>query len=309
MSSISQEKSISNKKEISHHINNKNDNNKQAKEKYKILPENHPLEFYALGKINKNLYNNSSVFSTLSPITSPRLKVNNSTNNLFDRNILSVNHSYFINLKQNKNTESPNELNKNEKNYLNPILVYKKTNDEIKEYQKRKNINSLEWFNLIRNKLFSIDDNSRIKNGENISRNQFYEKKNKIILSPIKIKDNSFDNCNKNNTSYQLLNKSDISDGYDYNYNTNRSIENIISIKRFKKDNEKLNKIKKIIIKPEKINDYWQKLRIQKSHSTDALISKEFKKYDEKDLKNNFMYFDKNYKNIIRHKNWWKIDQ
>ena len=32
------------------------------------------------------------------------------------------------------------------------------------------------------------------------------------------------------------------------------------------------------------------------------------KKFNEKKLKENFLYFDKNQKNIIRHKNWWKID-
>ena len=50
MSSFSQENiSNSNSKDISQ-INNENKINKSLKEKYKIVPEHHPLEFYSLGK-------------------------------------------------------------------------------------------------------------------------------------------------------------------------------------------------------------------------------------------------------------------
>ena len=34
----------------------------------------------------------------------------------------------------------------------------------------------------------------------------------------------------------------------------------------------------------------------------------DIKNPNEKKLKNNLYYFDKNNKNIIRHKNWWIID-
>ena len=51
------------------------------------------------------------------------------------------------------------------------------------------------------------------------------------------------------------------------------------------------------------------KLKIEKSLSTDELINRDFKKSDEKKLKSNFLYFDKNYKEILRNKNWWKIDK
>ena len=140
----------------------------------------------------------------------------------------------------------------------------------------------MEWLNVIKNKLFSIDINSRIKNGSNISRNQFYEQKNKIILSPRSLKDNSFENNNKNNTSYQFENKNNLSTGYDYDYNNhNGSIDNILTCKRFKKDNKILNKMQTNYAKQEKFSDYWKRLRIEKSKSTDELISNDFKKYDE----------------------------
>ena len=308
MSSFSQENTISdnNLNDISHN-NNENEINKSLEEKYKIVKEHHPLEFYALGKINSNLYKNASTFYNSSSLSSPRLKVNNKTNNLFDRNLLSLNNSFFEHLKQVKNSSPVNQLNIEENNYLNPLLILKKRKDEKIECQKRNNINSLEWLNIIKNKLFSVDIKSKIKLGANVSRNQFYEEKNKIILTPRRIQNNSVDYNNQSKTSYQFENKNNSYDGYDYNYNTSGSFENILNCKRFKKDNEKLNQLRKNYVKPE--NDYWKKLKIEKSLSTDALINKDFKKTDEKKLKSNFLYFDKNYKNILRNKNWWKIEK
>ena len=291
--------------------NDNNDNIKIIKNKSKTIKEFHPLEFYALGKTNNNVSNNSSTFFNSSSLSSPRFRVNNLKHDLFDRNILSVNNSFFDDLKRVKNISPLTQLNKNENNYLNPILIYKRRKDEKKENQKRNNINSLEWLNIIKNKLFSIDINSKIKIGKNISRNLFYEQKKKLILSPRINKNNSieYDNHNKaNNTSYQFENKNNLSDGYDYNYNTNGSFESIINCKRFKKDNGLLNKLEKNNLKQEKYNDYWKKLRLEKSHSTDSLFNKDYKKNDEKQLKSNILYFDKNNTNIIRDRNWWNID-
>ena len=309
MSSVPQDNTINNLKDIS----NKNTENlpiKSLKDKFKIIKEHHPLEFYALGKINKNAYKNSSTFYNSSSLSSPRFRVKNSTNNLFDRNLLSINNSYFDRLKQVKNTATVKQLNKKESCYLEPLLIYKGIKEESKEYQKKNNINSLEWLNVIKNKLFSIDINSKIKNGTNISRNQFYEQKNKITLSPRETKDNSLEKNNKNNTSAQLENKNNLSLGIDYDYNNSiGSIDNILTCKRFKKDNQSLNKLQKKYTKQEKYSDYWKKLRIEKSKSTDELINKDFKKYDEKKLKDKFLFFDKNYTDILRHKNWWKINK
>lgn len=309
MSFSSGELKLKNEKSNSDKNNDNNNIIKSNKEKYKINKEDHPLEFYDLGKINKNSNNNSSTYYNSSSLSSPRLRINKSSHNLFDRNLLSVNHSYFDKLKQVKNITSTFQLNKEQNNYLNPLLAYKTRRDETKENQKRNNINSLEWLNIIKSKLFSMDINSEILKGKNISRKKFYEEKNKELLFPKKIKDNSFENNNsKYNSSYQVENKNNVSDGCDYNYNTIKSIENIFNCKRFKKDSENLNKLKTNYEKQEKYADYWKKLRIEKSHSTDALINKESKKFNEKLLKNKFFYFDKNYTNIIRHKNWWKID-
>ena len=38
----------------------------------------------------------------------------------------------------------------------------------------------------------------------------------------------------------------------------------------------------------------------------DKLFDKDSKEYKIKNLKSNFLYFDKNHENVLRHKNWWK---
>ena len=301
--------------------NNNNNNNKikSLKEKYKIIEGSHPLEFYALGKIDKNMYNNPS---TLYGLTSCRFRTNNSSHDLFNRNILSVNNSNFDNLKKVKDTKTIFDINKegeilynignaNEvNNYLNPVTIYKIREEENKEASKRNNINSLQWLNLVKNKLFSFDLNSKVKKGRNISRNAFYELKSKTIISPRKIIDDGNErNSNGYSKSSEFKNKNNLSEGLDYNYNTNYSIDNFFGYKRFKKDNDKLNKLVEYNSRPYQDYDYWKKLKIQKSNSTDELMNRDSKKFDEKILKSNILFFDKNHKNIVRNRNWWIIDK
>ena len=94
-------------KDLSNENKDNNNNNKNIiksmKEKYKIIESSHPLEYYALGKIDKNMYNNSS---TLYGFSSSRFRTNNSSHDLFNRNILSVNNSNFDNLKKVKDTNT-----------------------------------------------------------------------------------------------------------------------------------------------------------------------------------------------------------
>lgn len=289
--------------------NNDNSNNiiKSMKEKYKIIERSHPLEYYALGKIDKNMYNNPS---TLYGFSSSRFKSNHSSHDLFNRNILSVNNSNFDNLRKVKDAKTIFEINKEGNNYLNPVSIYKIREEENKEAIKRNNINSLQWLNIVKNKLFSFDLNSKVKKGKNITRNKFYELKNKTIISPRKIIDDSSKrNSNSYNNSSEFKNKNNLSEGLDYNYNTNYSIDNFFNYKRFKKDNDKLNKLAEYTSRPYQDYDYWKKLRIQKSYSTDEIINKDSKKFDEKILKSNMLFFDKNHKNIVRHRNWWIIDK
>jgi hypothetical protein len=258
----------------------------------------------------ENLRNNISPYHERSRLNSSYLKSNNSSINILNRNILSINNSNFDNLKKVKDTKTIFDNNKEGNNYLNPISIYKIREEENKEASKRNNINSLQWLNLVKNKLFSFDLNSKVKKGKNISRNTFYELKNKTIISPRKIIDDSSKrNSNSYNNSSEFKNKNNLSEGLDYNYNTNYSIDNFFSCKRFKKDNDKLNKLVEYTSRPYQDYDYWKKLKIQKSNSTDELFNKDTKKFDEKKLKSNMLFFDKNHKNIVRDRNWWIIDK
>ena len=47
---------------------------------------------------------------------------------------------------------------------------------------------------------------------------------------------------------------------------------------------------------------------MERNKGTQNTDNLNIKKLNEKDLKSKFFYFEKNHKNVIRHKNWWKID-
>ena len=257
----------------------------------------HPLEFYTLGKSDPNL-NKSNFFSSnnLSK-TNSRLNYNNSSHELFNRNLLSVNNSYIDKYKEIKPKPPIDIYLKKGNNYLEPLNSMTIRNNQIIESQKLNNINSLEWFHIIKKKVYIVDQNSKIKKGNNITRNKFYEEKGMSQAEK---------NDNNNNTKGN--------DVYIGSCNNILGIKRIFNPRRFKKGNEYLSsqkdlfKTEREIKQIESDNNYWKKLRIQHSSEGNSTISSDIKKYDEKKLKAKFMYFDKNQKGIIRHKNWWKID-
>lgn len=257
----------------------------------KTSKEYHPIEFYSLGKLDPNrkcidIPNNNFYKKRI-----PKLNYNRSSHELFDRNILSVNNPYFDRFKEVKPKQKIPIPIKDENNYLNPLKSLQIRNEQNFEGQQHNNINSLEWFHLIKNKIYIVDHPSRIKKGNNISLNEFYQEK-------------GFPKTEKNNNSRR---------GYDTNIGKSKSINNYFNIKRFKKDNEFLINQKqpfqteKENVQIDNENNYWRKLRIERElkNNTD---NNDMKNPNEKKLKNNLYYFDKNNKNIIRHKNWWIID-
>ena len=181
--------------------------------------------------------NNNNNISNSSKSSLPCKNKNNSSINLLNRNLLSVNNSKFENLKKVKSQTTIYQMDKNESNYLDPLSSYSFIKNEAKELQKRNNINNLEWLSIIKHKLFSIDVNSKVKKGRNISRNDFYEEKNKIIISSDKISDinnnskNNINNIDENKimNSYQFINKNIKRDnnGQDYKFNSTASMDNI----------------------------------------------------------------------------------
>ena len=258
--------------------------------------EYHPLEFYTLGKINPNI-NTHNLFNSnsYSSKTFSKLSYNHSSHELFNRNLLSVNSPYFDKYKEVKPNIILNSSIKNENNYLEPLISNRTRNDINRENQKMNNINSLEWFHLIKNKVYIADQNSKITKGNNITRDKFYQEKG-ISQSEQKVNSTKgYDACLSNNN----INK----------------IRSIFNGKRFKQGNDNLPSKKEIVQREKEVtqidnneDNYWRQLRIGKSFETQSMNDNDFKKLNEKTLKSNFLYFDKNYKNIIRHKNWWKID-
>ena len=211
----------------------KNNNSSNIKNKSIESSKTEPEKIKSIQNLKKNSHTFYNIYKSSS---SECINKKFPTINLLNRNLLSINNSNFDYLKKVKSQSTIYQVEKNENNYLNPLSDYSFINNEMKENQKRNNINSLAWLNIIKNKLFSIDINSKVKKGKNISRNQFYEQKNKITLSPRETKDNSLEKNNKNNTSAQLENKNNLSLGIDYDYNNSiGSIDNILTCKRFKK--------------------------------------------------------------------------
>ena len=257
--------------------------------------EFHPLEFYSLGKLNPNLNSHNILRSNnYSTKTFSKLSYNHSSHELFDRNLLSVNNHYFDKYKEIKPKVIISSSVKNENNYLDPLLCMSTRNNYNSEDQKLNNINSLEWFHLIKNKVYIIDKDSKIKKGNNITREKFYKEKG---ISPPEQKDKNskgLDTCIENN-------------------NINR-IKSIFNVKRYKLGNDTLLNKKEIFKKEKEIteldgeNNYWRKLRMERNKGTQNTDNLNIKKLNEKDLKSKFFYFEKNHKNVIRHKNWWKID-
>ena len=261
----------------------------------KKLKENyHPIEFYSLGKVDPKRLDINICNNNLKKLD-PKLNYNHSSHELFKRNILSVNHPYFEKYKEVKPRYQLSSSNKNENNYLEPLSSIRVRNQQNKENQKKNNINSLQWLHVINKKVYVSDKDSKIKKGNNITLSEFYIEKGN---NNIKINE-------KNKTK-----------GLDFHPVENSNINRIFSIKRFKINNDNLIKEKDLFPKEGEIaqidndNNYWRKLRKENSIKNNTCINNltENKKYNEKKLKENFLYFDKNHTKNIRHKNWWKID-
>ena len=145
--------------------NNNININPLQKSQEEIPKPYHPLEFYSLGKVNPNLINsinNNNITSSKNNYSqkqpNSRLNYNYSSHELFNRNILSVNNPYFEKYKEVKpKMILSSSVNKDENNYLDPLNSIKVRNKEITESQKLNNINSLEWFHLIKNKVYIIE--------------------------------------------------------------------------------------------------------------------------------------------------------
>ena len=257
-------------------LNDIKKNNNLSNDKNKNNINFRSIEFYALGKVNNYkkinhfIPNNNGFRST--------------SNNLLKRNYFSINNRIFDDLKDRnpKKQATIYEQNIDENNYLTPLNVF----NSFQRYDLPSNVVNQETYNIAKEKLFAKDIFSTIKKGNHISRNDFVSQKQNL-LGTADTKDNKFLTPNNNRS----INDDNIKEFKRYN-----SCINIMEENREKKYSE---------INKEKNNDK----KLINSSSSRAFVPKNPKDFTKEILANTIIHFDKNHTNIVRDRNWWKINK
>lgn len=158
----------------SYKINKKIDyfspNNMQNKTFYKERKQSniHPLDFYTLGKIPSN-----TVYSNLEW----NKGIKSTSNDIITRNALSINTQKYNKIDIHKKISNLYEQNITENNYLEPIKIYK----TYEKYKLPKYATNIEMYRLTKEKYFSKDIHSPIKQGKCLSQKEFIKEKEKLI--------------------------------------------------------------------------------------------------------------------------------
>ena len=276
-------KSLNIQKENKVLIPEDNKNISQLKEIKKNFQENnnnnnikkkdiHPLDFYTMGKVHEP------------PIFTSTFCHNrgfrSTSNDLITRNLFSLNTTKYDNLKKNQSISTLYKQNISENNYLKPLDVY----NTYQKYSLPSNVINTETYNIAKEKIFTKSNISPIKKGMHISQSNFLAYKRQLLT------ENS-DSKNNFNSSMKVNSIERKKTGSESQKNCNKSHE--------------VNKLDK--------NDF-----IEKKNNNNSLINGITKppiKYknpidsSRKDLKSNFLYFDKNNQQFLRHKNWWIPDK
>jgi hypothetical protein len=276
-------RSLTEDKEINNRTNLDNCNTqlKNTKKNSKALNNNisrnkindtHPLDFYALGKVHDPPHYTSNLY--------PNNAFRSTSNDIISRNVFSLNTSKYDNLKAKKTNSGLSLQNIDENNYLKPIEVFKTYN----KYSLPSNAVNMGTYNIAKEKIFTKSNISLIKKGMNITYSNFIDYKNKLLTENTprnnnrtlkdKLTDKNLQRI-KTENNYKLKNKS------------NDEIENKY-------------KLEDINNKNEYINNKMNKPKIKYINPND---------YSKKELSRNCFYFDKNNKQFMRHKNWWKPDK
>ena len=235
----------------------------------------HSIDFYALGKVppyqkNKNFIPPNNGFRSTS-------------NNLIKRNYFSINNRYFDDLKNiyPKKQATIYEQNIEENNYLTPLSVF----NTVQRYDLPNNVVNQETYNIAKEKLYAKDIFSTIRKGKPLSRNDFFAQKKNLMED------------NKNKLFYTPSNKSLNND----NNNTKelKRYNSSVNIKEYERD------LKNEMI----INKEKNEKKLIHSSSTKAFIPKNPKDITKEILTNRNLLFDKNHSQIVRDRNWWKINK
>lgn len=235
----------------------------------------HSIDFYALGKVPPYQKNTNFI--------PPNNGFRSTSNNLIKRNYFSINNRYFDDLKNiyPKKQATIYEQNIEENNYLTPLSVF----NTVQRYDLPNNVVNQETYNIAKEKLYAKDIFSTIRKGKPLSRNDFFAQKKNLMED------------NKNKLFYTPSNKSLNND----NNNTKelKRYNSSVNIKEYERD------LKNEMI----INKEKNEQKLIHSSSTKAFIPKNPKDITKEILTNRNLLFDKNHSQIVRDRNWWKINK
>ena len=124
----------------------------------------HPMEFYALGKIPSD-----KVYPTLQW----NKGIKSTSNNIIDRNALSINTNKFNKMYIYKNYSDIYQQNVTENNYLKPVKTYKTS----EKYNLPKNTTNFEIYKIMKEKYFTQDIQSSIAKGNLLNKTDFLKEK------------------------------------------------------------------------------------------------------------------------------------
>ena len=258
-------------KELKQNNNNPLNTNDKLQKNFNL----HSIDFYALGKVPPYQKNTNFI--------PPNNGFRSTSNNLIKRNYFSINNRYFDDLKNiyPKKQATIYEQNIEENNYLTPLSVF----NTVQRYDLPNNVVNQETYNIAKEKLYAKDIFSTIRKGKPLSRNDFFAQKKNLMED------------NKNKLLYTPSNKSLNND----NNNTKelKRYNSSVNIKEYERD------LKNEMI----LNKEKNEKKLIHSSSTKAFIPKNPKDITKEILTNRNLLFDKNHSQIVRDRNWWKINK
>lgn len=258
-------------KELKQNNNNPLNTNDKLQKNFNL----HSIDFYALGKVPPYQKNTNFI--------PPNNGFRSTSNNLIKRNYFSINNRYFDDLKNiyPKKQATIYEQNIEENNYLTPLSVF----NTVQRYDLPNNVVNQETYNIAKEKLYAKDIFSTIRKGKRLSRNDFFAQKKNLMED------------NKNKLLYTPSNKSLNND----NNNTKelKRYNSSVNIKEYERD------LKNEMI----LNKEKNEKKLIHSSSTKAFIPKNPKDITKEILTNRNLLFDKNHSQIVRDRNWWKINK
>ena len=175
----------------------------------------HPMEFYALGKLP---------CGTSYPKFTWNKGIKSTSNNIIERNALSINTKKFNQLYIYKNLSSLSQQNVTENNYMKPVKLYKTT----EKYTLPKNATNFETYKIMKEKIFSKDIQSTVSKGKLLNKTDYIKEKEKAMkkkdevqfkkieeIKDSKVQDNndsiSYDKKSKTSTGFFFKDPNDYS--------------------------------------------------------------------------------------------------